>query len=184
MCGRYLAVVVQRQHLRASNPQASGFFWPQAGHKALHTCASWYAYAAMFGSSNANGQSHTCGMLQTTCAFCYSTSWTCFVNRQSVCMVLFLFWGGGTVPTSRQLLEIKVLPVSSPPMTRREDQLARMPNYAVTTPVSPVSSAGSTKGFLEEEQVLERTVPSKTKGPVMRVPGVRGTAPKTHPPWG
>ena len=24
---------------------------PQAGHKALHTCTSWYAYAAMFGSS-------------------------------------------------------------------------------------------------------------------------------------
>ena len=24
---------------------------PQAGHKAIHTCTSWYAYAAMFGSS-------------------------------------------------------------------------------------------------------------------------------------
>ena len=24
----------------------------QAGHKALHTCMSWYAYAAMFGSSD------------------------------------------------------------------------------------------------------------------------------------
>ena len=33
-------------------PNIEGGGGAQAGHKALHTCTSWYAYAAMFSSSN------------------------------------------------------------------------------------------------------------------------------------
>ena len=32
--------------------------WPYAGHKALHTCTSWCAYAATLGSSITTGRSH------------------------------------------------------------------------------------------------------------------------------
>ena len=35
-----------------SAPPSNASLRPYAGHKALHTCTSWYACAAMFGSSN------------------------------------------------------------------------------------------------------------------------------------
>ena len=37
----------------------SQFLGPYAGHKALHTCTSWHAYAAMFGSPFITGQGHS-----------------------------------------------------------------------------------------------------------------------------
>ena len=36
-----------------------------AGHKALHTCTSWYAFAVMVGSSIIFGLGHTTAMLQS-----------------------------------------------------------------------------------------------------------------------
>ena len=42
---------------------------PYAGHKALHTCTSWYAYAAMFGSSSIIGLGHISAMLQAHSEF-------------------------------------------------------------------------------------------------------------------
>ena len=48
---------------------------PQAGHKALHTCTSWYAYAAIFGSPI---EFHL--MYGTFCApvACFVTTGMCF----------------------------------------------------------------------------------------------------------
>ena len=51
----------------------SGDDWrgrPYAGHKALHTCTSWYAYAAMFGSSRARAIQLLCYKLAWWDAIC------------------------------------------------------------------------------------------------------------------
>ena len=39
---------------------------PQAGLKALYTCTSWYAYAAMFGSSKRSLIRYKCATIQIT----------------------------------------------------------------------------------------------------------------------
>ena len=54
---------------------------PYAGHKALHTCTSWYAYAAMFGSSSIIGLS-LCYILCSV--FVFLTAGPCFVDHSAV----------------------------------------------------------------------------------------------------
>ena len=60
-----------------------GGLGPYRGHKAIHTCTSWYAYAAMFGSSIIIGLGHKSVNLQIRSC---SRSLLCY----NLCPVVFL----------------------------------------------------------------------------------------------
>ena len=64
---------------------------PYAGHKALRTCTSWYAYAATFGSSSIIdlGHKHVQSSMSLLCyilcsVFVLLTAGPCFVDRRAV----------------------------------------------------------------------------------------------------
>ena len=56
--GGHMCVPFDSADLQCANLHSQQLAWLamsmglQAGHKALHTCTSWYPYAAMFGSSS------------------------------------------------------------------------------------------------------------------------------------